>query len=325
MNPSLGENGSCISVTVPKKQKTLFGRAKIWRLHHTDVTQLAVFVVWLLLVGFAISGYQVYLTSCCLLVLTFDRVDLKSLQKVGYYIPRGVSLNWRDLGHFGRHTIVSSPNKEFDLQLITEPVQQNLVPTLILLLHALLLQITPCSHKAMHLIIKPLDDMIRLNVLLPIIHVILALILTRQHHKRNRDTLGIIGVHHCWVTRRGRLELRVLARKQVGDLAAPAVPHDAPGLDVLVLLLGFADDLGHALERLGWCGLCLEELAEELLLLFVVGWEVVDGDGLAVEEVGHDDQGGLFAVAVCEDVGALESLGEEAKDVVDDEDGAGGV
>lgn len=47
-------------------------------------------------------------------------------------------------------------------------------------------------------------------------------------------------------------------------------------------------------------------------------------EGLAEEEVGHEDLILVAAVGVCEDVRALDRLGREAEDVVDDEDGGGG-
>lgn len=49
------------------------------------------------------------------------------------------------------------------------------------------------------------------------------------------------------------------------------------------------------------------------------------GEGLAEEEVGHEDLVLVAGVGVGEDVGALERLGREAEDVVDDQDGGGGV
>lgn len=47
-------------------------------------------------------------------------------------------------------------------------------------------------------------------------------------------------------------------------------------------------------------------------------------DGFAVEEIGHEDLVLVVLVGVGEDIGALEGLGFEAEDVVDDEDGGGG-
>ena len=49
------------------------------------------------------------------------------------------------------------------------------------------------------------------------------------------------------------------------------------------------------------------------------------GQRFAEEEVGHEDAVGVFGFGVGEDVGALDGLRGEAEDVVDDEDGGGGV
>ena len=68
----------------------------------------------------------------------------------------------------------------------------------------------------------------------------------------------------------------------------------------------------------------MEEVAQLLLLLLRVPRDV---SGLAVKEVRHEDVVLVFFVGVGEDVGPLQILREEAKDVVDNEDrgGAGDV
>ena len=48
-------------------------------------------------------------------------------------------------------------------------------------------------------------------------------------------------------------------------------------------------------------------------------------DGFAEEEVGHEDLVLVAGVCMGEDVGALDGLGREAEDVVDDEDGGGSI
>ena len=47
--------------------------------------------------------------------------------------------------------------------------------------------------------------------------------------------------------------------------------------------------------------------------------------GLAEEEIRHEDLVLVRGVGMGEDVGALKGLVAESKDVIDDEDGAGGV
>ena len=49
------------------------------------------------------------------------------------------------------------------------------------------------------------------------------------------------------------------------------------------------------------------------------------GEGLAEEEIRHEHLVLVGGVGVGEDVGALEGLVAETEDVVDDEDGGGGV
>ena len=51
------------------------------------------------------------------------------------------------------------------------------------------------------------------------------------------------------------------------------------------------------------------------------------GKGFSEEEIGHEDLVFVarFGVSVGEDVGALDCLVGEAEDVIDDEDGGGGV
>lgn len=90
-------------------------------------------------------------------------------------------------------------------------------------------------------------------------------------------------------------------------------------------LLNLLEHLGHARHRLRRGALLLEEIAELLALLLCVRRVPGDVCGLALEEVGHEDLVLVLLVGVCEDVGALQRLGEEAEDVVDEEDGGGGT
>ena len=47
--------------------------------------------------------------------------------------------------------------------------------------------------------------------------------------------------------------------------------------------------------------------------------------GLAEEEVGHEDLVLVAGVGVCKNVSTLDGLRREAEDIVDDEDGGGGI
>lgn len=74
-----------------------------------------------------------------------------------------------------------------------------------------------------------------------------------------------------------------------------------------------------------WGAVLGEEVAKLLLLLLVVGREQLDGQGRAVEGVGHEDGVLVVVVGGGQDVAALDGLVEEAKDVHDDEDAPSGV
>lgn len=125
------------------------------------------------------------------------------------------------------------------------------------------------------------------------------------------------------MARRGHLKQRSLLRTQIDDLAAPAEAQDTPSLHA-ALFREVLDDFGDARQGGGGRSFGAEEGAE-FLLFFLVIWGV-PGDvcGFAFEEIGDDDLVG-FRAGVGEDVGALEGLGEEAEDVVNDQDAAFGV
>lgn len=108
--------------------------------------------------------------------------------------------------------------------------------------------------------------------------------------------------------------LRSQSRKSI-HLSSPTITNNTPLLNTLALTQ-LLHNLRNARQGLWWCGLGLEELTELLLLLLVVRWVPRDVRWFSLEKVRHED---LVSVP-CEDIGALESLLEEAKDIVDDED-----
>lgn len=108
-------------------------------------------------------------------------------------------------------------------------------------------------------------------------------------------------------------------------LPTPAHPQTAPLFDSRGLFLNFLQQFRHLLRSVWRACRAREEVSELLLLLLRVWWEVALGEGLAEEEVGHEDLVLVFGIGMCEDVSALDYLGREAKDVVDDQDGGGGV
>ena len=191
----------------------------------------------------------------------------------------------------------------------------------------------------MDLVVVPLDNVLGLDTLLPLLNSLLVLILARQHGNRNANASSVVRVNHSRMASSSSLEQRILLRRQVYNLAAPAETDNAKGCDVFVLALDLLDDVGKTADGLGWCTSGLEELTETLALLLLlrslaVGlsvWNatsnsysvrrvVADVDGLALEKVRHEDLVLVLLVAGCEDIGTLDGLVLEAKDVVDDQE-----
>lgn len=191
----------------------------------------------------------------------------------------------------------------------------------------------------MDLVVVPLDKVLGLDTLFPLLNSLLVLIFAGQHGNRNANASSVIRVNHSRVACSSSLEKRILLRRQVYNLAAPAETDDAKGCDVLVLALDLVDNLGNTADGLGWCAGGLEELTETLALLLLSWLSIVqssmrnvtsntysvrrvvaDVDGLALEKVGHEDLVLILLVAGCEDIGTLDGLILEAKDVVDDQD-----
>lgn len=105
------------------------------------------------------------------------------------------------------------------------------------------------------------------------------------------------------------------------------MPQAAPLLNAFasVRFPNSLDQAPHLLRRLPRIRRPTKKLSHRLLLLLRVGGEIADGEGFAVEEIGHEDTVLVFRVGVREDIGALHGLREEAEDVVDYEEGGGGV
>lgn len=114
----------------------------------------------------------------------------------------------------------------------------------------------------------------------------------------------------------GLEDLVVLARGQGGDLSTPAVAQDRPGPELAVggELVGFGDNIWDLREGAWGRGLGLEEIAEFLLVVIVLGREPGNVGGLAFEKVGHEDPV-LLLIGSGENVGSLDGLVEETEDV----------
>lgn len=127
----------------------------------------------------------------------------------------------------------------------------------------------------MNLVVVPLDKVLGLDTLLPLLDGLLVLILARQHGNGDADASGIVGVNHGRVACSGGLEHGILLRGQVDNLAAPAEANDTEGCNVLVLALDLLNDLGNAADGLGRCTSGLEELAETLFLLLLLWLSII--------------------------------------------------
>lgn len=187
-----------------------------------------------------------------------------------------------------RRYILRLRTKEVHLHVLVEEVEEQLVGFLVVGLDRLILQITASGHETMDLVGEPLNGVLGLDCLLPLLDVLLRLILRRQHDERDLDAGSIVGVDHGRVARGSGLECSAFLRAQVHNLASPAVADDAPLFDARALAFDLLQDLGDALKSLGWRGLGVEELAELLALVVVVRRVPGDVSGLAVEEVLED-------------------------------------
>lgn len=146
---------------------------------------------------------------------------------------------------------------EEDLQVLAEPLQQELVSLLVVGLDSRILEVAACRQEAVNLVGPPLDDVLDLDGLLPLLHVFLRLVLAGKHGVRDGDARSVAGVDHGRVCGGGGLEWRVGLRGQVHDLAAPAVTKDTPGGDAAALRLDLGQNLGDALKGLRRRGLRL--------------------------------------------------------------------
>lgn len=121
--------------------------------------------------------------------------------------------------------------------MLSKESQECLVATLVLLLHAWVLEVRARCHPAVDLVAEGLDVLGALQVRLELLDVVGRLVLGGEQAERDLDLLGVGRVDHGRVALGGGGEGRVGGRGRDGDdLAAPAEPDDAPGLDVGVRL-----------------------------------------------------------------------------------------
>lgn len=81
----------------------------------------------------------------------------------------------------------------------------------------------------MDLVVVPLDKVLGLDTLLPLLNGLLVLVLAGQHGDGNADASSIVRVNHGRVACSSSLEYSVLLRRQVHDLATPAEADNAKG------------------------------------------------------------------------------------------------
>lgn len=152
---------------------------------------------------------------------------------------------------------------------------------------------------------------------MPFFHLALVLILAGEHGVGDDDAFGIIAGDHGRVCCSSHLKQGSLETAQIDNFPTPTEANDAPALDA-PCLLQLIDDFGDALEGLWGCSGRLEELAKLGAFLVIVGRVPRDIGRLAIEEIGNEDLVRMVLIRVGEDVGALERLRKEPKDVVYD-------
>jgi hypothetical protein len=121
----------------------------------------------------------------------------------------------------------------------------------------------------MNLVIIPLDKMLGLDTLLPLLHSLFVLVFTRQHGNGDGDALCVLGVNHGRVACSSRFENAILLRREIYYLAAPAEAHDTEFLHASMLCLDLVNEFWNTADGLGRCSSGLEEFTHSLFLFFL--------------------------------------------------------
>lgn len=197
----------------------------------------------------------------------------------------------------------------------------------------------------MDLIIEPLNMFWHSQFLLEVLHRIRILILRCKHAQRNFDALSIIRIHHSRVHLSSSREASARLGSQGNNLSqqsahhppthtpqkkaiylpTPTHPQTRPLLNSTTFLFNLLHQLRHLLRSLLRICRAPKERSNPLLLLLRIRRVILVAQGLAEEEIRHEDLVLVGGIGVGEDIGALESLVAETEDVIDDKDGGGGV
>jgi DNA-binding transcriptional LysR family regulator len=224
--------------------------------------------------------------------------------------------------------------------VLVEERDDSLVCLLVLSLDLLVIEVGTRRHEAVNLTIEALKLLGHLQSILKLLDRVCIFVARSNHEQGHLDARCLRGVEHGWVALSTSRKLAELVGRDDGnDLAAPAelcicwlddgsfltllgcttYSEDTPGLDAGVLLVDCFDEAG----KLAHCGLGVACGAEELAKRTIHALRHPAHLGrLSVKEIRHED---LVLARVRKQIGALNGLVEVAEDVVDDEDGLGGV
>lgn len=108
-------------------------------------------------------------------------------------------------------------------QVLVEKVQQRLVGLLIGSFHFGILQVTPCSHEAMDLVIVPFNLLGHLQVGLVLLDSGFVFVFGWNHEHGDRNIGSVVRVNHGRVACGGCLERRSGLRNQVDNLKIAVV------------------------------------------------------------------------------------------------------
>ena len=104
------------------------------------------------------------------------------------FLPSTISLSPHFLNFPSEHS-----------QILCKEVKQSLIPSLILALHSLILQIRPSSHPSVNLVIENLNVFLTRQISLEFLDVFCGLVSGCEHAERDLDVSCFGGIDHCGV------------------------------------------------------------------------------------------------------------------------------